>query len=185
MKRLIKISSILVALSFMALSCVQEGTETLAPGTFEIDTDQYGTIALEQYSQTFFIPVKTNVSEADWLMESDQSWCQVGLSIGSEKGIMLAVEENTDKEQSRPANISIGTNGQKKYTLKVIQTGYGPAIIVSNVIVGPEGGKIYVDVVSNVTIDEELLKAPMLHEEDNTDEGNWITFAGERTPGQT
>ena len=176
------ISKYLAIFAFAAafMGCVK-GPKELEPGTFELNIDEYATIALEQYRQTVFIPITTNVSEADWLLESNQNWCQVGFSLSSEKGIMLAVDENTDKEASRTAQVSIGTNGQRKYTISVVQTGYGPAIIVSNVTVGPEGGKVYMDVVSNVDINEELVKSPALNTEDNTDVGNWISFAGIET----
>ena len=173
MKRLIKIFGIIV-LAAAAFSCVKENGNTLAPGTFQIDTDTYSTIALEQYAQVAFIPVTTNIPETDWKFESSASWCQVSRSLSSEKGIMIAVEDNTDKEKERRAQVSVSA-GSKEYILTVIQTGYGPAIIVSNVTVGPEGGKVEVDIVSNVTLNESLIMAPSFLAEDGE---NWIRCTG-------
>ena len=171
MKRIIIIS---IALAAAVLSCTPEGSENLAPGTFKIDTEAYSTIALEQYAQVAFVPVVTNIPENEWKFTSSADWCKVSRSISSQKGIMIAVEDNTDKEKERTANVKISA-GSSAYDLKVIQTGYGPAIIVSNVTVGPEGGTVDVEIVSNITLNQGLIMAPSFNAEDGED---WIRCTG-------
>ncbi len=175
MKSIIKLSVLTILLAF---SCVKEKGEVLAPGTFEIDTDTYGSIYLEKDSQVFFVPVKTNIAESQWKFESSASWCKAGRSISSEKGIMISVESNEEKEEFRSAAVSISAEG-KKYTLTVVQTGSGPVILVSNVSVGPEAGEVFVDVVTNVALDEEAVKKPRYAA---GDEGGWLTFSSLSVP---
>ena len=173
MKSISKIIGIL-ALALLAFSCVKEKTEELAPGTFYIDTDTYGTIGLDQNKQLFVIPVKTNIAESEWTISSSEEWCKAGYSINAEKGLMIAVDDNTDKEKERSAQVSVQA-GSNAYTLKVIQLGYGPAIIVTNVSVGPEGGEVVLNIVSNVEIDEAPLSKPSFNREDGE---NWIVYQG-------
>ena len=84
MKSISKIIGIL-ALALLAFSCVKEKTEELAPGTFYIDTDTYGTIGLDQNKQLFVIPVKTNIAESEWTISSSEDWCKAGYSINAER----------------------------------------------------------------------------------------------------
>ncbi|MBP5689662.1 MAG: M60 family metallopeptidase [Bacteroidales bacterium] len=174
MKYISKIAGLL-ALTLLAFSCVDENNEALAPNTFEISTD-YNTIALEQFKQVAFIPVKSNINESEWQLSSTADWCQVGRSVSSEKGIMIAVDDNTDREKERTATVTAKAGG-KEYKIKVIQTGYGPAIIVSDVNVGPEGGVVQLSVISNVEIDDASVKSPSFNPEDNGDDGEpWISY---------
>jgi len=164
----------ITVLAVAVLSCVKENGNELSPGTFKIDLETYSTIALEQNAQVFTVPVVTNISEDQWKFSSTAEWCKVGRSIGSEKGIMISVSDNTEKEAHRQANVVVSA-GSNEYTITVIQTGYGPAIIVKNVSVGPEGGTVYVDVISNVTLDETLATKPAFNKDDGE---NWIRFSG-------
>ena len=173
MKYISKIIGIL-ALSLLTFSCVKEKQEVMAPGTFIIDTEAYGTIGLDQNKQVFVIPVKTNISESEWTISSSADWCKAGYSIDAEKGLMIAVEDNTDKERERNAEVSVKA-GSNAYTLKVVQLGYGPAIIVTNVSVGPEGGEVVMNVVANVEIDESALSKPSYNKDDGE---NWIVYKG-------
>ena len=171
MKYISKLTGIL-ALALLTFSCVKEKQEVLAPGTFEIDTDEFGSIALEQFKQVVFIPVKTNIAESEWKISSSADWCKAGYSMTAAKGLMIAVEENTDKERQRQAEVSVQA-GANNYKIQVVQTGYGPAIIVSNVTVGPEGGDVSMEIVSNVEIDEESLRHPRFNKDDGED---WIVY---------
>ena len=162
----------ILALAALFAGC-QERAEVLEPGTFKID-EEYAVIALDQNAQVAFIPVKTNITEDQWSFTSNASWCKAGRSIGSEKGIMISVDDNTDKEAKREAKVSVSA-GSNKYDISVVQTGYGPAIIVKNASIGPEGGQVVLDVVTNVALDEALASAP---EYDSEDGANWITSAG-------
>lgn len=171
MKRIIRIFAVLALGA--AFSCVKESKETLAP-TFQIDMNQYGSIVLEQYKQVAFIPVTTNVSETDWSIVTSASWCKASRSISAEKGIMIAVEANDDKEQMRQAQVQVKA-ADKEYKLIVSQFGYGPAILVSNVTVGPEGGQVYMDVAANIPLNESLIAKPDYNKEDGE---NWIHFVG-------
>lgn len=170
MKYITKLSAIL-SLAALALACVPK-EEVLAPGTFIIDTEAYGTVALEQYKQVVVIPVRTNIIESEWKISSSADWCQAGYSINADKGLMIAVDDNTDKEKERRATVSVSA-GASSYTINVIQTGYGPAIIVTNLSVGPEGGDVSLDIVSNVEIDEAALRKVTFNAEDGE---NWITY---------
>lgn len=164
---------LILALAFAAaVSCVKENV--LPDGTFKIDMDQYSLIALTQNAQVAFIPVTTNIPEDEWTFTSSASWCKVGRSLTSQKGVMISVSDNTEKEKQRQAQVSVKA-GANDYSMTVVQTGYGPAIIVKNVSVGPEGGEVYVDVVSNVVIDETLASKPKFNAEDGE---NWIRFSG-------
>ena len=174
MKSISKYLGILALAIASVLSCVKEDGETLSPGTFKIDTDAYSVIALDQNAQVAFIPVKTNISEDQWKFTSSADWCQVGRSLTAEKGIMISVSDNTDKEQQRRAQISVSA-GSNEYTLTVVQTGYGPAIIVKNVSIGPEGGRLVMEVISNVELNETLVGKPSFDSEDGE---NWISYAG-------
>lgn len=165
----------LLAIALIAFSCVGEKNETLAPGTFEISAD-YSTIALEQYQQVAFVPVKSNIAESEWILSSSADWCHVGLSVSSEKGLMIAVTDNTDREKERTATVTAKA-GDKEYKLKIIQTGYGPAIIVSDVTVGPEGGLVELSVISNVELDKSAIMTPAFNPEDNGEDGEpWISY---------
>ena len=183
MKRIIKIFAVLVLGA--AFACTKEGKETLSPGTFEIDMDTYSVLGADQTKQVLFVPVKTNISESEWKMESSApDWCKPGFSISSQKGLMIALAENTDKEAHRRAQVNVKA-GASDYTLTVVQTGYGPAIIVTPVTVGPDGGEeIVLEVTSNVELDESCFASPAIKEEDNgeTEEGKpagpWIRYAG-------
>ena len=172
MKYFSKLIGILAAAALFA-GCQQE--EVLEPGTFKIDMDEYSVIALDQNAQVAFIPVKTNITEDQWSFTSTAAWCKVGRSIGAEKGIMVSVDDNTDKESKREAKVTVSA-GSNKYEMSVIQTGYGPAIIVKNASIGPEGGELQLDVVSNVELNTALACAPDYDVEDGV---NWITSAGD------
>ncbi len=174
MKSISKYIGILALTLAAAFSCVKEDSDSMSPGTFKIDMDKYELIALEQNAQVAFVPVKTNIPEDQWKFSSNADWCKVGRSLSSEKGIMISVTDNTDKEQQRQASVTVSAGGNE-YTLLVVQTGYGPAIIVKNVSVGPEGGTVYVDVISNVSIDKEGVKKPAFNAEDGE---NWIIYKG-------
>ena len=175
MKSIFKYIGILALALAAAVSCVKEDGEKLSPGTFKIDLDRYGLIALEQNAQIAFIPVTTNISEDQWRFSSNADWCQAGRSLSSEKGIMITVTDNTDKEQQREAEVVV-TAGTHEYNIKVVQTGYGPAIIVKNASIGPEGGDIYVDVISNVSLDSTPVRNPVINSEEDGE--NWIVFKG-------
>lgn len=174
MKRLAILTGI-IAFGMLLGACVKENSESLSPGTFKIDLDKYGVIALEQNAQVAFIPVTTNISEDQWKFSSDAEWCQVGRSLSAEKGIMITVTDNTDKEQQREAEVVV-TAGTHEYYIKVVQTGYGPAIIVKNASIGPEGGDIYIDVISNVSLDKTIVQQPAINADDDGE--NWIVFKG-------
>ena len=174
MKSLSKYIGILALTLAAAFSCVKEDSDSMSPGTFKIDMDKYEMLALDQNAQVAFVPVKTNIPEDQWKFSSSTDWCKVGRSLSSEKGIMISVSDNTDKEQQRQAEVTVSA-GNNEYTLVVVQTGYGPAIIVKNVSVGPEGGEVYVDVISNVTIDQNEVKKPAFNAEDGE---NWIVYKG-------
>jgi len=172
MKSIIKHIGIL-ALALLALFACKKETG-LSDGTFQIDMDTYSVIILEQNAQVSFIPVTTNVPEDQWKFESSADWCQVGRSLSAQKGIMISVSANNDKEQMRRAQIKV-SGGSSQYTLSVAQFGYGPAIIVKDVQVGPEGGQVAVEVVSNVQLDEAGAQTPAYDLEDGQD---WIRFSG-------
>ena len=172
MKYFSKLIGILAVAALIA-GCQQE--EVLEPGTFKIDMDEYSVLALDQNAQVAFIPVKTNSTEDQWSFTSTAAWCKVGRSIGAEKGIMVSVDDNTDKESKREAKVTVSA-GSNKYEMSVIQTGYGPAIIVKNASIGPEGGELQLDVVSNVELNTALACAPDYDVEDGV---NWITSAGD------
>ncbi|MBO4455233.1 MAG: M60 family metallopeptidase [Bacteroidales bacterium] len=172
MKSILKRIGILAMAFAGALSCIDEKGDTLAPDTFRIDKDAYSVIALDQNAQVAFIPVVTNIPEDQWVFESNAEWCRVGRSLNAEKGIMVAVTDNTDKEQLRRAQVSVSA-GKNEYILSVVQTGYGPAIIVKDASIGPEGGLLAVDIISNVQLDESLLQKPSFNSEDGE---NWIRF---------
>jgi len=177
MKSIFKYIGIL-ALSLAALaSCVKEEGDNLSPGTFKIDMDTYGTIALEQSAQVAFIPVKTNIPEDEWQFASSADWCHIGHSLTAEKGVMVTVSANTDKEKFRQAQVVVSA-GANEYRMTVIQTGYGPAIIVKNVSVGPEGGSVALEVISNVALNEALAQQPTINAEDGE---NWIRFSSMET----
>ena len=172
MKAICKYIGILALAFAAAVSCVKENV--LPPNTFKIDMDQYSLIALEQNAQVAFIPVTTNVTEDQWTFTSSADWCQIGRSLTAQKGVMISVSDNNDKEKQRQAQVSVSAAGNE-YIMTVVQTGYGPAIIVKNVTVGPEGGQVYVDVISNVAIDETAASRPQFNSEDGED---WIRFTG-------
>lgn len=174
MKSISKYIGILALTLAAAFSCVKEDSDSMSPGTFKIDMEKYELIALEQNAQVAFVPVKTNIPEDQWKFSSTAEWCKVGRSLSSEKGIMISVTDNTDKEQHRQATVTVSAGGNE-YSLLVVQTGYGPAIIVKNVSVGPEGGDVYVDVISNVSINQEEVQKPAFNVEDGED---WIVYKG-------
>ena len=177
MKSIFKYIGILALALAALVSCVKEDGDSLSPGTFKIDMDAYSTIALEQNAQVAFIPVKTNIPEDQWQFASSADWCHIGRSLTAEKGVMISVSANTDKEKARQAQVVVSA-GSNEYRITVIQTGYGPAIIVKNVTVGPEGGEIYLDVISNVALNESLVQKPSFNAEDGED---WIRFSGIET----
>ena len=162
----------ILALATALAACINEKEPTLPDGTFKIDIDEYSVIALDQNAQVAFIPVTTNISEDKWEFESSASWCQVGRSISAEKGVMISVSDNTDKEELRRAQVTVRAGGSE-YWMSVVQTGYGPAIIVKDATIGPEGGIVYLDVISNVNLDEQLVRNPSFNSEDGE---NWIRF---------
>lgn len=174
MKYISKLIGILALSLSAVVGCVKEDGDKLPEGTFKIDMDTYSLIALDQNAQVFFVPVKTNVPESEWTFVSDASWCHVGRSLTAEKGVMVSVDDNTDKEQQRTAVISVRALGNE-YTMRVVQTGYGPAIIVKNATIGPEGGQLIMEVVSNVDLNMSLVGSPEFDAEDGE---NWIRFAG-------
>ena len=175
MKSIIKYIGILALTAAGILSCtVKEKTDTLPPGTFRIDTDTYSSIALTQDAQVSFIPVVTNIPEDEWQFSSNADWCRIGRSLTAEKGVMISVDSNTDKEDMRRAEVGVKA-GTNEYKVTVIQTGYGPAIIVKDASIGPEGGRLILEVMSNVSLNEALIQAP---EFDSADGENWIRFAG-------
>lgn len=171
MKRIIRIFAILALGA--AFACTRESKENLAP-YFQIDMDTYGAIGMEQYKMVRFIPVSTNIPETEWVIASSAPWCQASRSISSEKGVMIAVDSNTDKEELRQAQVTVKASG-KTYKIIVSQFGYGPAILVNNVIVGPEGGQAYMDVMANIPVNESLIAKPSYNAEDGE---NWIRFVG-------
>ena len=172
MKRIIRYLGILSLTLAGMLSCVKENQDTLPPGTFMIDTDTYASIPLTQEAQVFFVPVTTNIPEDEWSFSSNAGWCRIGHSLTAEKGIMVSVDDNTDKEEMRRAEVGVKA-GSNEYKLTVIQTGYGPAIIVKDATIGPEGGLLELDIMSNVSLNEALAQKP---EFDSADGENWIRF---------
>ena len=171
MKSIYKLFTIL-ALGALAAACAKEkGVET---PSFQIDLETYGSIILEQNRQVSFIPVTTNVSEAEWKIETTATWCEASRSISSQKGIMIAVDDNTDKEEMRQAQVLVSAAG-KMYKITVSQFGYGPAIVVSNVTVGPESGSVFMEVTANVPLNESLITKPEFDKEDGEE---WIRFVG-------
>ena len=174
MKKLYKIVLVFVV-GVLAAACAKESAE--AP-SFQIDMDAYGSIILEKNRQVSFVPVTTNISENEWKIVSSASWCQASRSITAQKGVMIAVDDNTDKEAMRQAQVTVSAAGAS-YKIIVSQFGYGPAIIVSNATVGPEGGRVFVDVTSNISLNEVALTEPVFNAEDGE---NWIRFVGMTPP---
>ena len=174
MKQLYKIV-LALSVGLLAAACAKESAET---PSFQIDMDAYGSIILEKDKQVSFIPVSSNVSENEWTISSSASWCQASRSITAQKGVMIAVDANTDKEAMRQAQVTMGAAGVR-YSITVSQFGYGPAIIVSDVSVGPEGGHVYVEVTSNISLNELALTQPVFNAEDGE---NWIRFVGLEAP---
>ena len=175
MRSVIKYIGILALAVAGAVSCINEKGETLAPETFLIDKDAYSVIALDQNAQVAFIPIQTNDElwvKGQWECTSNADWCQVGRSLTADKGLMVSVSDNTDKEKLRRAQIEVRA-GKSEFIMSVVQTGYGPAIIVKDATIGPEGGLLSVDIVSNVQLNEALLQKPEFNAEDGED---WIRF---------
>lgn len=174
MKSVFKYICIVLLTAAALVSCVKEKQTTLPPGTFIIDTDAYSSIPLTQDAQVAFVPVTTNIPEDEWQFSSNADWCRIGRSLTAEKGVMISVDSNTDKEEMRRAEVGV-TAGSNDYKIAVIQTGYGPSIIVKDASIGPEGGRLILEVMSNVSLNEALIQAP---EFDKADGENWIRFVG-------
>ncbi len=168
MRKLYKYLATAVLLAVTLLSCQKE--EKMPVGTFRI-TEEVGTINFTQESQYQFIPVESNIPASEWRFSSSEPWCVAGPSITGEKGIMISVYANEEPDQ-RPAEVSV-TARAASYTFKVVQLGYGPAILVSDVFVAAGGGEAVVKVTSNIPY---TLSEPRLDDEDIEDgEDPWLT----------
>lgn len=160
---------ILAATELFAFSCVKENKE-LPAGTFRIDSD-YLSFAVTQSDTMAFIPVTTNIPESEWKMSSDSPWCSLGRSVTSERGLMLTILANTDWDK-REAGLSAEAGGNR-YDFKVRQLGYGPAIIVDDIFVGPAAANVTMKVVSNIAY---RVEEPIFDPTDNTVEGEpWFS----------
>ncbi|MCH5334686.1 MAG: M60 family metallopeptidase [Alistipes sp.] len=121
----------------------------------------------ERSQEIVFIPVKTEIPEELWKIESsDESWCKLSKSYDNIKGLKLAVEESEETE-IRTATMKV-RGGNTEYTITVRQLGYGPAILVSDLSVPAAGGEVELEITSNI---EYVVGAPMI---DESDEAGWI-----------
>ena len=174
MKRFSILSIILGAVALVMGSCVKENAE-LPADSFLID-GEYLSFAVTQNDTMAFIPVRTNISESEWKMTSDAPWCSLGRSVSSERGLMLTILANTDWDK-REAKLSAEAGGNH-YDFTVRQLGYGPAIIVEDIFVGPAATNVTMKVVANIPY---KVDDPVFDPVDNTVE-NEPWFFIPRTP---
>lgn len=154
------------------LSCRKESAPSY---TFQIAQEYLTQQNFTQESQYVFIPVQTNIDASDWQFESDAPWCVIGPSITGTKGIMISVANNEEPDV-RNAETKVSAYGHS-YTFKVVQTGYGPAILVSDLFVPAGGGQAVVKVTANIpyTVEEPQIDAEDMEEGEDA----WITKASE------
>ena len=166
MKRYLLILSALVP----TLLCCVKQEPGLPDNSFLIDA-QYLSYAVTQSDTMAFIPVRTNIAASEWKTSSDADWCSLGKSVKAERGLMLTVKSNTDWD-IRNAKLSVDAGGNH-YDFSVRQLGYGPAIIVQDITVGPAAGPVTMKVVANIPY---KVGAPVFDAQDNTEEGeDWFS----------
>lgn len=172
MRKLTNMLACAVLAGTALLSCRKESAPTF---TFQIAQEYLTQQSFTQESQYVFIPVQTNIDASDWEFASDASWCVIGPSITGAKGIMISVADNEEPD-IRNAQAKVSAYGNS-YTFKVVQTGYGPAILVSDLFVPAGGGEAVVKVTANIpyTVGEPELDA----EDQEEGEDAWITKSTE------
>lgn len=182
MRKTIYIIAALAAAALTLASCLKE--EVMKPGTFVIAEGDLSLGAFTEAMEYKFIPVNTNISASEWRFwvgsvnnpedasDGDYSWCSAAPSLTGAKGIMIGVKANEDPG-TREAGVRVRA-GSSEYTFKVIQAGYGPHIIVSDVFVGEGGGTARVEVLANIPY---TVGDPVIKDFEEGDDADWITKA--------
>ncbi|MBR1574017.1 MAG: M60 family metallopeptidase [Bacteroidales bacterium] len=170
MNKIVKILSMLVV-AVALLACARQQGETA--GIFRIASENLS-LTLDQERLVYFVPVTTDIPESEWrLTSSEPDWCQPVLNIGAEKGFLLVISANDDPE---PREATVIAKAQAYvHKLRIQQLGYGPAIIVSDLIIPAEGGNAYLKVASNIAYQVGALQL------DSKDGADWIVAAEEKT----
>ena len=139
-----------------------------ANGDFVIDRGDLN-FNFERGQELVFIPVKTEIPEDKWNIEtpSDKdSWCKISRSYDNVKGLQLLVEESNEAE-IRSTSVKVGA-GNAEYTINVRQLGYGPAILVNDLSIPAGGGEVALEITANI---DYTIGAPQL---ESDDEADWI-----------
>ncbi len=154
----------------LGAGCSDDETDSASAGTFEI-AEEHLSYDFTQAQEIVFIPVRSNVPEDEWKVESsDASWCKASKSYTNEKGLQLAVLESEEPEV-RKATVKVSAAG-REYEIAVRQLGYGPAILVSNKTVSDKGGDFDLSITANIDF---TVGMPVLEE---GDEAGWIQSRG-------
>lgn len=148
MKR-IYLSFLIAIVTVFAVACSDSEPSDGSQSTFSIDEALLQQdFTKEQMSVS--LPITTNLESSAWSVTSDQPWCLVTKGTASSTPSIKIVVYASEEADVRTATISVKSN-LKNYTIEVRQLGYGPAILVKDIIsVEAEGGPLQITVTSNV-----------------------------------
>ena len=169
MKRFLYFLTSMAAVAALAYACVPE--DGASEETFSIDENDL-LLGVDQYSQVHFIPVESNIPESNWKFSSSADWLTISYNVGSERGLMISIQENESMEHSRRAQVAVGAGG-KQYRIDVTQTGKGPSLVVYPVNLTDDAAVVTLRIVANIPFS---LGAPIIDPTDNdTEDSDWLT----------
>ena len=144
------LSSFIFFLLFACISCgADEDKNKAETPAFSIPEGGL-TQDFEQKQGAVSVPVTTNLSENEWSVTSDQSWCLATKDLSSSSPSVKILVYASEEPDVRTAKVTIKSVVQN-YDIQIRQLGYGPAILVKEeVSVEPEGGDIQITVTSNL-----------------------------------
>ena len=159
---LIKFIYIISFYLFVCNACSSSEADQLN-SVFEIE-EQYLHQDFTKEKQSINIPVKSNISDDNWKVGSDQPWCLASKSYSSSQKAIIIYVEASEEPDTREAAVFVQSN-TKNYTIKVRQLGYGPAILIKDekISVEASGGPVNITVTSNIK-----------YSTSKTEEANWI-----------
>jgi hypothetical protein len=111
----------------------------------------------QQPKQSVYIPVNTNLADAQWSLNSDATWCAVVKNRQNGKPVIFLEVEANPGLHVRTATVSV-QSPVKAYEIRIAQLGHGSTILVNRETfsIDAAGGNLEFTVTANVDVEIAL-----------------------------
>lgn len=173
MKILYLVFRSVLCMCIVAACSSKEDDSPSQSGLFEVDETEL-VHNFKKDKATLTIPVRTNLSNAEWTVKSNAGWCLAAQGVnGKSINLSIAASEEPEVRSTTVDVKSIVGN----YTITVSQLGYGPAILLKAypASIKAAGEEVKVVITANVPCKNELQPTDWLKDNTGKDKSRAFT----------